>query len=127
MSGPSEGDGKAGPVDFQVDQSVWLFLRDTLATHLKQDPGGLRVSVRGGGCSGLAYHFEMTPQREGDYVFNAPESLAYIDWQVYVDRRSMLFLKGSVLVYEKGDFASLLKLRNPNAKSTCGCGESFSV
>lgn len=132
MPGLPEGDGQPeqpkddGALGFTVDESVWLFLRDTLAAHLKQEPAGLRISVRGGGCSGLSYHFEMGQEKPGDHVFSRTWWEDFVDY-VYVDRRSMLFLKGSTLVYEKGDFASLLKLRNPNAKSTCGCGESFSV
>jgi len=125
VSGPAEGVGQA-QVDFTVDESVWFFLRDTLPAHLKQEPAGLRISVRGGGCSGLSYHFEMDQEREGDHVFKHTWFEDFVE-HVYVDRRSMLFLKGSVLVYEAGDFGSQLKVRNPNAKSTCGCGESFSV
>lgn len=84
--------------------------------------GGLRISVRGGGCSGLTYAIEWSPgPLEGDQTYENGGV-----W-VYVDRKSSLFLGGSELVYEKTLMTSGFKIVNPNAKSTCGCGESFSV
>ena len=83
---------------------------------------GLRIAVKGGGCSGLSYHMEWAEQpRERDKVFEK-EGV-----RVFVDPKSYLYLLGTELVYEEGLMASGFKLQNPNVKSACGCGESFTV
>jgi len=81
----------------------------------------LRMSVRGGGCSGLTYHLSFGPKQAGDNEFDV-EGV-----KVYVDPKSYLYLDGTQL-----DFADSLQGRgfrfnNPNASKSCGCGESFSV
>lgn len=83
---------------------------------------GLRIAVRGGGCSGLAYHMEWTEQpKERDKIFERDGV------RVFVDPKSFLYLMGTELIFEEGLLASGFKLRNPNEKAACGCGESFTV
>jgi len=83
---------------------------------------GLRIAVRGGGCSGLAYHMEWAEgPKERDKIFERDGV------RVFVDPKSFLYLIGTELVYEDGLMASGFKLQNPNVKSSCGCGESFTV
>ena len=83
---------------------------------------GLRIAVKGGGCSGLAYHMEWSETaRERDKVFER-EGV-----RIFVDPKSYLYLMGTELIFEEGLMASGFKLRNPNEKSACGCGESFTV
>jgi iron-sulfur cluster assembly protein len=83
---------------------------------------GLRLAVKGGGCSGLAYHMEWTEQpKERDKIFER-EGV-----RVFVDPKSYLYLMGTELVYEETLLAAGFKLMNPNEKAACGCGESFSV
>lgn len=83
---------------------------------------GLRIAVKGGGCSGLAYHMEWAEQpKERDKIFER-EGV-----RVFVDPKSYLYLMGTELVFEDGLMASGFKLQNPNVKSACGCGESFTV
>lgn len=83
---------------------------------------GLRLAVRGGGCSGLAYHMEWTEQpKERDKVFERDSV------RVFVDPKSYLYLMGTELVYEETLVAAGFKLKNPNEKASCGCGESFTV
>ncbi len=83
---------------------------------------GLRIAVKGGGCSGLAYHMEWAEQaKERDKVFERDGV------RVFVDPKSYLYLMGTELVYEDGLLASGFKLANPNAKGACGCGDSFTV
>ena len=91
--------------------------------ELKAAPeSGMRIAVKGGGCSGLSYHMEWaTSPKERDRVFERDGV------RVFVDGKSLLYLKGSELTFESSFMASLFKLHNPNAKSECGCGESFSV
>jgi iron-sulfur cluster assembly protein len=83
--------------------------------------GGLRVGVKGGGCSGLSYTFSWErEERLGDEVFDGPEGA-----RIYVDRKSYLFLKGTVLDYDTALLTKGFVFNNPNAKQTCGCGSSF--
>ena len=83
---------------------------------------GLRVAVRGGGCSGLAYLIEWAEApKERDKIFEKNGI------RVFVDPKSYLYLMGSELRYEESLMASGFKLENPNVKAACGCGESFSV
>lgn len=83
---------------------------------------GLRLAVKGGGCSGLAYHMEWAEApKDRDKVFER-EGV-----RVFVDPKSYLYLIGTELVYEETLVASGFKLKNPNEKASCGCGESFTV
>ncbi len=85
--------------------------------------GGLRVGVKGGGCSGMSYVFAWEKEaRAGDEVFDGPEGT-----RIFVDKKSYLFLKGCVLDYDTSLMSKGFVLSNPNAKSSCGCGQSFSV
>jgi iron-sulfur cluster assembly protein len=85
--------------------------------------GGLRIGIRAGGCSGLSYTFawEAAP-RDGDKVFTGPD-----DAKVFVDPKSYEFIKGTTLDYDMSLVSKGFLFNNPNAKSTCGCGTSFSV
>lgn len=80
----------------------------------------LKVSVVGGGCSGYSYKFDTL-----DGTID-PIQYVFID-RVAIDKKSMIFLKNSLLVYRQTPFSGILSVVNPDAKSTCGCGESFSV
>jgi iron-sulfur cluster assembly protein len=82
---------------------------------------GLRLSVKGGGCSGLSYDLSFTAEEKGDNVTEKD------DFKVYIDVKSMIYLKGMLLDYEGGLQGKGFVFKNPNATSTCGCGESFSV
>lgn len=82
---------------------------------------GLRMGVKGGGCSGLTYALNFDSKKEGDSEFS------FHGVRVYVDPKSLLYLEGTTLDYvdtlqEKG-----FRFVNPNANKSCGCGESFSV
>lgn len=82
----------------------------------------LRLGVRGGGCSGVSYAIEFSDKiRERDHRFEFDGLL------VVVDPKSLVYLRGSVLDYEVQLMQHGFKFRNPNEKSNCGCGESFSV
>ena len=82
---------------------------------------GLRMQVVGGGCSGFQYNLEFGTAKDTDKVFE------FHGLKVFIDPRSTLYLAGSVLDYNDGLMDSGFKITNPNAKNTCGCGESFSV
>jgi len=82
---------------------------------------GLRVKVVGGGCSGLQYRMEIDSAKERDKIFERDGA------RLIVDKKSFLYLNGSELDYAEELMASGFKLVNPNAKRSCGCGESFTV
>jgi iron-sulfur cluster assembly protein len=83
--------------------------------------GGLRVGVKGGGCSGLSYIFAWEEKpRLGDEVYEGPDGA-----KIFVDRKSLLYLDGTVLDYDTSLITKGFVFNNPNAKSTCGCGTSF--
>ena len=83
--------------------------------------GGLRVGVKGGGCSGLSYTFGWEKEaRFGDEVFEGSEGA-----KLFVDKKSLLFLNGTSLDYDTALISQGFVFNNPNAKQTCGCGSSF--
>jgi iron-sulfur cluster assembly protein len=96
--------------------------RELLSKQTGLAAPGLRVRVSGGGCSGLMYRMDFDGVRgDADEVFEKD------GFRVYVDRKSLFFLNGSELDYEDALTGAGFKFRNPNAKGTCGCGESFHV
>lgn len=101
---------------------------DSAIEHLKKlledessDVEGVRMAVKGGGCSGLSYALEFDKRREGDHVIEINSV------QFLMDRKSAIYLKGIHLDYKEGLKSKGFVFENPNATSTCGCGESFSV
>jgi iron-sulfur cluster assembly protein len=98
-------------------------IRDCIAAESKSPADAyLRVAVKGGGCSGLMYQLSIdTVQAESDVV------IANGDVRIVVDRKSKLFLHGLTLDYTSGLNGKGFVFSNPNAKATCGCGESFTV
>ena len=91
----------------------------TLLTEKKET--GIRAGVRGGGCSGFTYKLEFDNQDENDRVIESHGV------NLYVDPKSYLYLMGTEIDFIDGLDQSGFKFVNPNAKRTCGCGESFSV
>ena len=82
---------------------------------------GLRVKVVGGGCSGLQYKMDVDDAGKGDKVFEKDGA------KVVVDRKSFLYLNGTVLDFQDSLMSTGFTLNNPNVKNTCGCGQSFSI
>ena len=82
---------------------------------------GLRVKVVGGGCSGLQYRMEIDCAKERDKIFERDGA------RLIVDKKSFLYLNGSELDYAEELMSAGFRLLNPNAKRSCGCGESFTV
>lgn len=104
----------------QISEVAARKIRSLMAKQGISD-GGLRVGVKGGGCSGLSYTFAWEKEaRLGDEVFEGAEGA-----KIYVDKKSLLFLNGTVLEYDTNLVSKGFVFNNPNAKSTCGCGSSF--
>ena len=86
------------------------------------DNVGLRVAVKGGGCSGMTYDLDITnEERESDKV------VEQFGVKVMVDKKSYIYLVGTVLDFSDGLNGKGFTFENPNAKKACGCGTSFSV
>jgi len=91
----------------------------------KQHPEahGLRVGVKAGGCSGFEYVFAWEAEpKETDLVFDGPLGV-----KVWIDPRSHRVLDGTTLDFDTSLLSRGFVFQNPKAKSTCGCGVSFSV
>jgi iron-sulfur cluster assembly protein len=106
----------------QISDKASAHIRKMLAKR-GQGEIALRVGVKAGGCSGFEYVFgwERTP-RTTDIVVEGAEGA-----KVFVDPKSLRLLDGTVLDYDTSLLSRGFLVNNPNAKSTCGCGASFSV
>jgi iron-sulfur cluster assembly protein len=82
---------------------------------------GLRVGVRGGGCSGFQYQLAFDERRESDLVFESH------GLKLLVDGESLQFVSGSTIDYEESLQGAGFKVNNPNVVAACGCGSSFRV
>jgi iron-sulfur cluster insertion protein len=107
-----------------MDISVTDGAAAKLVELLSAEPEGtaLRIYVQGGGCSGFQYGFQFeTEFAEDDTTFEVKGV------RLVIDSMSYCYLAGAVLDFKGDAFGSAFTLVNPNAKSTCGCGASFSA
>ena len=88
----------------------------------KSDSNKFRVYVTGGGCSGFQYGFKF----DQEIAFDDDE-INFNDFSVVLDSLSYPYLYGSTLDFVEDLSGSKFVINNPNAKTTCGCGESFSI
>lgn len=109
-----------GPIRL-TDKAVTM-VKQTREQEGIEESFGLRVAVRGGGCSGFEYalDFENEP-RDNDHV------LEYDGLRVFVDALSARYLQGTEIDYVFGMQGAGFKFNNPKATGTCGCGSSFAV
>jgi len=106
----------------QITENAAAQIQKMLAKRGNSETG-LRIGVKAGGCSGFEYTFgwEHAP-KEIDIVVNGPQGA-----KIFIDPRSLLLLDGTVLDFDTSLLSKGFILNNPHAKSTCGCGASFSV
>jgi iron-sulfur cluster assembly accessory protein len=116
------------PVAPQADTPVLLTAKASeMARITREQEGidashGLRVAVRGGGCSGFEYALDFESEaRENDWVYEQN------GMTLYVDAISARYLEGTTIDYVLGMAGAGFKFINPQAKGTCGCGSSFTV
>jgi iron-sulfur cluster assembly protein len=106
-----------------VTENAARHIREVLAKEgVSAQVGGLRLGVKGGGCSGLSYAMSVDPRpRETDRVYEFDGA------RVFVDPKSFVYLNGITLDYEKTLIRQGFNIVNPNSTRSCGCGTSFSV
>ena len=102
-------------------------LTESAKSHLKklaQDNNKkyVRLEVKGGGCAGFRYDWSFD-----DIIQDTDEYIIFDGFTLLLDNASILYLTGMTIEYKKEIFGSFLELKNPNATSSCGCGESFGV
>jgi iron-sulfur cluster insertion protein len=88
----------------------------------KQGKPVVRLCVKGGGCAGFQYEWEMSDSKEFD-----DEVIKLDNGEFAIDSQSLLFVIGTTVDYVEEVFGSYLQIKNPNSTSSCGCGESFAV
>src|SRR5579863_7455012 len=105
----------------QLTETAVTKVREILETQ-EPKPAGLRIAVVGGGCSGFSYSmaFENSPGL-------LDKTYSFSDLKVFVDKASLLYLDGAEVDFVETLEGSGFKFKNPNVKSTCGCGSSFSA
>jgi iron-sulfur cluster assembly protein len=96
-------------------------VRDFMQGQSAEGEVGLRVGVRGGGCSGFQYALALDEQREEDHVFDSSGI------HVLVDPASLRYVEGSTVDFTESFMGSGFEVSNPNVVSSCGCGSSFRV
>ena len=99
-----------------------VFARQKLAQRGTPN-AAVRLGIKGGGCSGFSYviQYDDEPPRDRDTVYEV-DGIKF-----YVDKKSLVYLAGSLLDYEKTLMFQGFKFRNPNEATSCGCGHSFTV
>jgi iron-sulfur cluster assembly accessory protein len=112
---------KQSGTHFELTPKAVSKVKEILAQQ-SPSPLGLRVSVVGGGCSGFSYQMNFENETNGiDKVYE------FEGLKVFVDQASLMYLKGTKIDYIESLEGAGFKFENPNVKTTCGCGSSFSV
>jgi len=105
--------------DLIVTKNAAEWLKHILAARDRRS-AGLRIRVEPGGCAGKSYKFAIEDESKNDDVLLNVHGATF-----FIDKKSMLLLKGSRLDYVDALTGAGFKVSNPNAKATCGCGQSF--
>ena len=125
---PGDGGRSVQKVSQRPRRPLTINISKDAADHVRHfaqqsgKPGtDLRVAVKGGGCAGLTYVLDLDGPGEDD------KTIEQNGIRLHVPKRSYVFLAGTILEYSGGLNGKGFVFNNPNAKTTCGCGTSFSV
>lgn len=105
----------------QITEKAALEIANIWNKEKPAESNGLRLAVIGGGCSGLSYKIDFSSMKEKDNVIEVNGI------KILIDPKSSIYLKDVILDFKDGLNGKGFVFENPNAKNTCGCGESFSV
>ncbi|MRX73209.1 iron-sulfur cluster assembly accessory protein [Bacillus lacus] len=103
----------------KITESAALQIKDMMKEH-EEESAYLRVSIKGGGCSGLSYGMGFEHEKKDEDT-----ELLLHDLQILVDKESASILKGTVIDYKQSLMGGGFTIDNPNAIANCGCGSSF--
>jgi iron-sulfur cluster assembly accessory protein len=101
--------------------------KDIFKERELSESSAVRFTVKGGGCSGFMLDVSLEPPRRYDMARRTDSKFISEDIRILADKKSLLFLDGMTVRYEKQPFGHKFTYDNPNAQGVCGCGESFSV
>lgn len=96
-------------------------VRSFMDTQTAEGDVGLRVGVRGGGCSGFQYALALDNKKEDDHVFD------FEGIRLIVDPASLRYVDGSTVDYTESLMGAGFEVNNPNVVASCGCGSSFRI
>lgn len=129
---PNNPDAMNKVLDKTVTKTKNVEVSDTAILHFQKilqknkDAKGIRLGVKNAGCSGLSYVIDVcTDMTEEDIIFEYKNEHGPI--YLIIQQAALSYLKGLKVDYLKEGFNSQIKFMNPNVKSVCGCGESFSI
>lgn len=108
-------------MSFNITKSAENRIAKLLKNSDRSDQA-FRIEVRGGGCQGFEYHFDIS-----NIIHEDDETFKFNDATVKIDRTSLLYLMGAELDWKSTLTEEKFELNNPNARSSCGCGTSFSI
>ncbi len=108
--------------NFKISDTAAERIKSLISSEAQPGELKLRISISGGGCSGFQYHFTLDGQLMSDDVV-----FEHMGARVVVDETSLALLNGSIIDYVEDLAAAMFVIKNPNAASSCGCGNSFSV
>jgi iron-sulfur cluster assembly accessory protein len=118
-AGPPDSDTGSNPVALTGKAAEKV--KEIRTEENIEDTYALRLKVQGGGCSGFSYDLYFDQQQEIDHSFESHGI------KLICDQMSLMYLMGTEVDYVEGLHGAGFKFNNPNVKSTCGCGSSFSV
>ena len=121
LNKPSAQRDQKGSLTITISEDAVRHIKEFGNLEGKKDTN-LRVGVKGGGCSGLTYVLELAESAKDNEKVITENGL-----ELYVDKKSYIFLAGTTLEYQGGLNGKGFVFNNPNAKTSCGCGTSFSV
>ena len=109
---------KKNNLDLQVEKSAHSRIENLIRKNSRKNIF-LRIYIIGGGCSGFQYGFNFDEKCEDDYILESE--------RIIVDSMSAQYLSNAKLYFKKSLYGEKFVIKNPNVKTTCGCGSSFSI
>ena len=124
------GGHRESRITLDLPTKIWIVVQltdvaaqkiGTLLSDEEHAEAGLRVAVRGGGCSGFQYQLALDEQRDGDKIYE------HDGIKIIVDELSLRYVDGSTVDYTESLMGAGFQVENPNVVAACGCGSSFRV
>jgi len=111
----------------ELTQEAAEYLKNAFTQKKLPENSAVRITVKGGGCSGFTLDISLEPPRRYEMPRKSDCAFTSQDVRILVDKKSLLFVDGMKVKLKNHQFGHKLEFDNPNAKGICGCGESFAV